>query len=103
MSKKYLLKYAQEAFDIDDETHNKLMEEVKDEKVSWTEYVRFLVTAHKLRIRAGGTYFNKVKTSLKFIIFWSFDYLIRFKRPSSKMFYTYSSLLNKRAGAIIKF
>ena len=34
MSKKYLLKYAQEAFDIDDETHNKLMEEVKDEKVS---------------------------------------------------------------------
>ena len=33
MSKKDLLIYAQGAFDIDDETHNRLMEEVKDEKV----------------------------------------------------------------------
>ena len=36
MSKKDLLKYAQGAFDIDDETHNRLMEEVKDEKVQLT-------------------------------------------------------------------
>lgn len=33
-SKDDLLTYAQEAFDIDDETHSKLMEEVKEEKVS---------------------------------------------------------------------
>ena len=32
-SKDDLLTYAQEAFDIDDETHSKLMEEVKEEKV----------------------------------------------------------------------
>ena len=32
-SKDDLLTYAQEAFDIDDETHLKLMDEVKDEKV----------------------------------------------------------------------
>ena len=31
-SKDDLLTYAQEAFDIDDETHSKLMEEVKEEK-----------------------------------------------------------------------
>ena len=36
MSKKDLLIYAQGAFDIDDETHNRLMEEVKDEKVQLT-------------------------------------------------------------------
>ena len=36
MSKKDLLNYAQGAFDIDDETHNRLMEEVKDEKVQLT-------------------------------------------------------------------
>ena len=36
MSKKDLLNYAQGAFDIDDETHNRLMEEVKDEKVELT-------------------------------------------------------------------
>ena len=36
MSKKDLLIYAQGAFDIDDETHSRLMEEVKDEKVQLT-------------------------------------------------------------------
>ena len=33
LSKQELLKYAQEAFDIDEQTHEKLMEEVKEEKV----------------------------------------------------------------------
>ena len=33
-SKDDLLTYAQEAFDVDDETHAKLMEEVKEEKVA---------------------------------------------------------------------
>ena len=33
MSKEELLKYAQEAFEINDEIHNKLMEEVADEMV----------------------------------------------------------------------
>ena len=35
MSKEELLIYAQEAFDIDDETHHKLMGEVKEEKVEF--------------------------------------------------------------------
>ena len=34
MSKEDLLKYAKEAFQIDDQTHQKLMEQVKEEKVS---------------------------------------------------------------------
>lgn len=33
LSKQELLKYAQEAFDVDEQTHEKLMEEVKEEKV----------------------------------------------------------------------
>ena len=49
-SKDDLLTYAQEAFDIDDETHSKLMEEVKEEKVFKTLYPVLLWWAQKSNI-----------------------------------------------------
>lgn len=49
-SKDDLLTYAQEAFDIDDETHSKLMEEVKEEKVFKTLYPVLLGWAQKSNI-----------------------------------------------------
>lgn len=49
-SKDDLLTYAQEAFDIDDETHSKLMEEVKEEKVFKTLYPVILGWSQKLNI-----------------------------------------------------
>ena len=49
MSKKDLLIYAQGAFDIDDETHNRLMEEVKDEKVQLPFLHTYLFFSYILR------------------------------------------------------
>ena len=43
MSKEELLIYAQEAFDIDDENHHKLMGEVKEEKV---EFLASIIIAY---------------------------------------------------------
>ena len=43
MSKEELLIYAQDAFDIDDETHHKLMGEVKEEKV---EFLASIIIAY---------------------------------------------------------
>ena len=76
MSKEELLKYAQEAFDIDEETHHKLMDEIKDEKV------------HAKRLQSTSYYFDLALRD-NVDLFWSQKHisaiaLTIYSLPSSK-------------------